>query len=158
MAPYPAIFAMANPDPEIRPELVAEALRGKPYAMATGRSDYPNQINNVLGFPFLFRGALDVRATAINLPMKRAAAQALAAVARLPVPDEVKALYPSQRLEFGPGYLIPKPFDRRLFVEVSRAVAEAAVESGVARPVDLTAYRRSLEERNLARQTRPKSK
>jgi malate dehydrogenase (oxaloacetate-decarboxylating)(NADP+) len=157
MAPYPAIFAMANPDPEIRPELVAEALRGKPYAMATGRSDYPNQINNVLGFPFLFRGALDVHATAINLPMKRAAAKALADVARLPVPDEVKALYPSQRLEFGPGYLIPKPFDRRLFVEVSRAVAEAAVESGVARPVDLTAYRRSLEERNLARQTRPKS-
>jgi malate dehydrogenase (oxaloacetate-decarboxylating)(NADP+) len=151
MAPYPAIFAMANPDPEIKPELVAEALRGKPYAMATGRSDYPNQINNVLGFPFLFRGALDVHASAINLPMKQAASAALAAVARLPVPEDVKAIYPSQRLEFGPGYLIPKPFDRRLFVEVSHAVAKAAVESGIAAPTDLTALRLSLEERNRAR-------
>ena len=120
--------------------------------MVTGRSDYPNQINNVLGFPYLFRGALDVRATTINKEMKVAAANALAMLARKPVPQEVQALYPDETLVFGDGYIIPKPFDRRLFVEVSYAVAEAAVKSGVAQAeVDLAAYRAALEERNRAR-------
>jgi malate dehydrogenase (oxaloacetate-decarboxylating)(NADP+) len=131
MSDFPAIFAMANPDPEIRPEEVAAALAGRRYVMVTGRSDYPNQINNVLGFPYLFRGALDVRATTINAEMKVAAANALARLARQPVPEEIKALYPGETLEFGTGYIIPKPFDRRLFVEVSAAVAEAAVRTGV---------------------------
>ena len=153
MAEFPAIFAMANPDPEIRPEEVATALAGRRYVMVTGRSDYPNQINNVLGFPYLFRGALDAGATTINMEMKVAAANALAALAQKPVPDDVKALYPDETLEFGTGYIIPKPFDRRLFVDVSFAVAEAAVKSGVAREaVDLAAYRRELERRNEARQ------
>ena len=153
MAEFPAIFAMANPDPEIRPEEVATALAGRRYVMVTGRSDYPNQINNVLGFPYLFRGALDAGATTINMEMKVAAANALAALAQKPVPDDVKALYPDETLEFGTGYIIPKPFDRRLFVDVSFAVAEAAVKSGVARKaVDLAAYRRELERRNEARQ------
>ena len=153
MADFPAIFAMANPDPEITPEEVAAALSGRRYVMVTGRSDYPNQINNVLGFPYLFRGALDVGARTINMEMKVAAANALAALAQKPVPDEVKALYPGETLEFGTGYLIPKPFDRRLFVDVSFAVAEAAVRSGVARGnVDLTVYRRELERRNETRQ------
>ena len=153
MGEFPAIFAMANPDPEIAPEEVAKALAGRRYVMVTGRSDYPNQINNVLGFPYLFRGALDVRATTINTEMKVAAAHALAALARQDVPDDVKALYPDETLEFGTGYIIPKPFDRRLFVEVSFAVAEAAVRTGVARlPVDLAAYRKDLERRNEARQ------
>ena len=152
MGGFPAIFAMANPDPEITPEAVAEAMEGRRYVMVTGRSDYPNQINNVLGFPYLFRGALDVRATTINTAMKVAASHALAMLAREPVTDEVKALYPGEKLEFGDTYIIPKPFDRRLFVEVSFAVAKAAVESGVARlKVDLAAYRRSLESRNAAR-------
>ena len=125
MAEFPAIFAMANPDPEIRPEVVAEAMAGRRYVMVTGRSDYPNQINNVLGFPYLFRGALDVRATTINYAMK--------------------ALYPGERLEFGDGCIIPKPFDRRLLVEVSAAVAEAAMSSGVARaPRDIGDYRKHL--------------
>ena len=120
--------------------------------MVTGRSDYPNQINNVLGFPYLFRGALDVRARTINKEMKVAAANALAKLARESVPAEVQALYPDERLVFGTDYIIPKAFDRRLFVEVSYAVAEAAVKSGVARPgVDLAAYRKSLEERNATR-------
>ncbi|MBQ7235348.1 MAG: malate dehydrogenase [Kiritimatiellae bacterium] len=145
MGEFPAIFAMANPDPEIRPEAVAEAMAGRRYVMVTGRSDYPNQINNVLGFPYLFRGALDVRATTINYAMKVAAAKALAQLARQDVPDEVKALYPGERLEFGDGYIIPKPFDRRLLVEVSAAVAEAAIASGVARaPRDIAEYRRHL--------------
>ena len=153
MAEFPAIFAMANPDPEIRPEEVATALAGRRYVMVTGRSDYPNQINNVLGFPYLFRGALDAGATTINMEMKVAAANALAALAQKPVTDDVKALYPDETLEFGTGYIIPKPFDRRLFVDVSFAVAEAAVKSGVARKaVDLAAYRRELERRNEARQ------
>ncbi len=153
MSEFPAIFAMANPDPEITPEEVAKALAGRRYVMVTGRSDYPNQINNVLGFPYLFRGALDVRAKTINTEMKVAAANALAALARREVPDDVKALYPDEHLEFGPEYIIPKPFDRRLFVEVSFAVAEAAVKSGVARgDVDLVAYRQDLERRNAARQ------
>ena len=145
MGEFPAIFAMANPDPEITPEEVAVALAGRRYVMVTGRSDYPNQINNVLGFPYLFRGALDVRATTINTAMKVAAANALAALAQKPVTDDVKALYPGENLVFGTDYLIPKPFDRRLLVEVSSAVAEAAMTSGVARvKVDLEAYRRQL--------------
>ena len=152
MADFPAIFAMANPDPEIRPEEVAKALEGRRYVMVTGRSDYPNQINNVLGFPYLFRGALDVRATTINKEMKVAAANALARLAQEPVPEEIKALYPNEKLEFGTGYIIPKAFDRRLFVEVSYAVAEAAVKTGVARlAVDLAAYRKDLERRNAER-------
>ena len=152
MGAFPAIFAMANPDPEIAPAAVAEALGNRPYVMVTGRSDYPNQINNVLGFPYLFRGALDVRARTINKEMKVAAAHALANLARQPVPADVQALYPNERLAFGTGYIIPKPFDRRLFVDVSFAVAEAAVKTGVAqKPVDLVAYRANLAARNTAR-------
>lgn len=152
MAPFPAIFAMANPDPEIRPEAVAAVMGGKPYVVATGRSDFPNQINNVLGFPFLFRGALDVRARSINMEMKLAAAKALAALARRAVGDDVKSFYPGEELAFGRNYLIPKPFDRRLLVEVSHAVAEAAVASGSAPSTDLKQYRADLEKRNLTRQ------
>lgn len=152
MASFPAIFAMSNPVPEIHPQRVAEALGDAPYVMATGRSDYPNQINNVLGFPFLFRGALDVGARTINMEMKMAASNALAAVARQPVTEAVKAFYPGETLELGTGYIIPKPFDRRLFVDVSVAVAEAAVASGVALPgTDVAALRRRLEERNAVR-------
>jgi malate dehydrogenase (oxaloacetate-decarboxylating)(NADP+) len=152
MGPFPAIFAMANPDPEIDPSVVAEALKDRRYVMVTGRSDYPNQINNVLGFPYLFRGALDVRARTINKEMKVAAAKALAALARESVPEDVKAIYPNETLEFGTGYIIPKPFDRRLFVEVSYAVAEAAVKTGVAqKDVDLAAYRADLVRRNAER-------
>ena len=152
MAGFPAIFAMANPDPEITPEEVAAALGDAPRVMVTGRSDYPNQINNVLGFPYLFRGALDVRARTINPAMKVAAAEALAALAREPVPPEVAALYPRESLSFGPGYLIPKPFDKRLFERVSFAVAEAAVKSGAAdASADLGALRKSLAARNAAR-------
>ena len=152
MGEFPAIFAMANPDPEIAPAEVEKALAGRKYIMVTGRSDYPNQINNVLGFPYLFRGALDVRATTINKEMKVAAADALANLARQSVPEDIKALYPNENLEFGPGYIIPKPFDRRLFVEVSFAVAKAAIETGVARlKVDLDEYRADLERRNAER-------
>jgi len=151
MASYPGIFAMSNPDPEIRPEAVAECMGDRDYVMATGRSDFANQVNNVLGFPFLFRGALDVRATAINIPMKVAAARALADVARQPVIGEVQAIYPHEQLAFGPGYVIPKPFDRRLFVEVPHAVATAAVESGAAEPIDLALHREVLENRNSER-------
>jgi malate dehydrogenase (oxaloacetate-decarboxylating)(NADP+) len=152
MADFPAIFAMSNPDPEIRPDRVAAALAGKPYVMATGRSDYPNQINNVLGFPFLFRGALDVRARTINTQMKVAASKALAELARKPVPAEVQAVYPNETLTFGTHYMIPKPFDKRLFVEISYAVAEAAVTSGAApADTDLAALKASLEARNAAR-------
>lgn len=152
MSDFPAIFAMANPDPEIAPDEVAKALAGRKYVMVTGRSDYPNQINNVLGFPYLFRGALDVRATTINKEMKVAAADALAALAQKPVPEEVAALYPDEKLQFGTGYIIPKAFDRRLFVEVSFAVAKAAIETGVARlRLDLDEYRQDLERRNSAR-------
>lgn len=151
MAEFPAVFAMANPDPEVRPEEVARALAGRRYIMVTGRSDYPNQINNVLGFPYLFRGALDVRATTINAEMKVAAANALAALAREDVPDEVKALYPGETLTFGDSYIIPKPFDRRLMVEVSSAVAEAAIKSGVAKqPRDIAGYREELKRRSEA--------
>ena len=147
MAKNPIIFAMANPDPEIAPEEVAE-IRSDAI-MATGRSDYPNQINNVLGFPYLFRGALDVRATTINEEMKIAAAEALAALAREDVPDEVAAAYAGERLQYGPEYVIPKPFDPRLIVAVPMAVARAAMDSGVAQmPVaDFDAYARTLEAR-----------
>ena len=153
MAEFPAIFAMANPDPEIAPAEVQKALAGRKYVMVTGRSDYPNQINNVLSFPYLFRGALDVRATTINKEMKVAAAHALAALAQQPVTPEVAALYPDEKLEFGLGYIIPKAFDRRLFVEVSYAVAEAAVKTGVAKcpPADLAAYKAELVRRNEER-------
>jgi len=132
MAPKPIIFACSNPDPEIKPEL-AHAAR-KDLIMATGRSDYPNQINNVLGFPFIFRGALDVRAKSINLEMKIAAVHALANLAKQPVPKEVVAAYENiDHLEFGPEYIVPKPMDPRLITEISAAVAKAAVETGVAR-------------------------
>jgi len=153
MASYPAIFAMANPVPEIHPDLVAEVLRGKPYVMATGRSDFANQINNVLGFPFLFRGALDAGARTINMAMKTAAARALAELARQEVPAQVATYYPEETLCFGPGYLIPKPFDRRLFEEVSAAVAEAAIVTGVSAPgADVAVIRAGLAQRNRERQ------
>jgi malate dehydrogenase (oxaloacetate-decarboxylating)(NADP+) len=130
MAKNPIIFAMANPNPEIKPELAREARADA--IIATGRSDYPNQVNNVLGFPYIFRGALDVRARTINDDMKLAAAKALAALAREDVPDEVDAAY-GRRLRYGPEYIIPVPFDPRLIVEIPTAVAKAAVASGVAR-------------------------
>ncbi len=130
MADDPIVFALANPDPEISPEL-AHATRSD-VIMATGRSDYPNQVNNVLGFPFIFRGALDVRAKRINEEMKIAAALALRDLAKLPVPAEVCEAYGGQSLEFGREYIIPKPMDPRLITLVSDAVAKAAIESGVA--------------------------
>jgi malate dehydrogenase (oxaloacetate-decarboxylating)(NADP+) len=144
MGEKPIIFAMANPDPEITPEEVAE-VRGDAI-MATGRSDYGNQINNVLGFPYIFRGALDVRASTINMEMKVAAAEALAALAREDVPDEVSRAYAGQRLRYGPEYIIPAPFDPRLIVVVPKAVAAAAVQTGVARrPIeDMDAYEQEL--------------
>ena len=148
LASYPAIFAMANPDPEIRPEAVLACMGDDDYVMATGRSDYQNQVNNVLGFPFLFRGALDVRASKINVEMKIAAAKALAAVAREPVSGYVRDLFAEEDLQFGNKYIIPKPFDRRLFVDVSYAVGKAAVATGVAPERDLAEYRRELEQRN----------
>jgi len=146
MAPNPIVFALANPDPEIMPEEVAEA---RPDAMvATGRTDYPNQVNNVLGFPFIFRGALDVRARAINDEMKMAATRALAELARLDVPEAVERAYGDERLRFGPDYLIPKPFDPRIMLWVAPAVAKAAMETGVARrELDLEAYRHELDAR-----------
>ncbi|MGW8180560.1 MAG: NADP-dependent malic enzyme, partial [bacterium] len=142
----PIIFALANPDPEITWE---EAIAARPDAiMATGRSDYPNQVNNVLGFPFIFRGALDVRATAINEEMKLAATRALAALAKEDVPDSVTKAYGIERLHFGPEYLIPKPFDPRVLIWESTAVAQAAVESGVARiKINPEQYREDLEKR-----------
>ncbi len=147
MASFPAIFAMANPTPEIQPEIVAQTMGSKPYVMATGRSDYPNQINNVLGFPFLFRGALDTRARTINMDMKKAAAQALSALARKPVPANIQALYQNQDMTFGPEYIVPTPFDRRLLIDVSYAVAEAAVLSGSASLNNLKTYKTQLENR-----------
>ncbi|MEM0905990.1 MAG: NADP-dependent malic enzyme [Pseudomonadota bacterium] len=131
MAPNPIIFAMANPDPEVTPEEVAEVRDDA--IVATGRSDYPNQVNNVLGFPYIFRGALDVRATAINEDMKVAAAEALAQLAREDVPDEVAAAYQGMRPRFGKEYIIPVPFDPRLISTIPPAVAKAAMKSGVAR-------------------------
>ncbi len=147
MAAKPIIFALANPDPEITPEEV-KAVRSDAI-VATGRSDYPNQVNNVLGFPYLFRGALDVRATTINEAMKVAAAKAIAALAREDVPDEVDAAYSGRRLRYGAEYIIPVPFDPRLIVTIPAAVAQAAMESGVARKpiVDLSAYRHTLRTR-----------
>jgi malate dehydrogenase (oxaloacetate-decarboxylating)(NADP+) len=149
MAPKPIIFAMANPDPEITPAEVA-AVRDDAI-MATGRSDYANQVNNVLGFPFIFRGALDVRARKINLEMKLAAVHALAELARsgdAGLPEQVKRAYPGECCAFGPAYIIPKPFDPRVLIHESLAVAKAAMDSGVARVrIDLDDYRRQLEAR-----------
>jgi malate dehydrogenase (oxaloacetate-decarboxylating)(NADP+) len=147
MAAKPIIFAMANPDPEITPEDVAEV---RPDAiMATGRSDYPNQINNVLGFPFIFRGALDVQASTINEAMKIAAATALADLARADVPDQVAAAFMGRQVKYGPDYIIPAPFDPRLITHVPPAVAKAAMDTGVARRpiVDMEAYSARLSGR-----------
>ena len=146
MAAKPIIFAMANPDPEITVDEVAEVRDDA--IMATGRSDYPNQVNNVLGFPYIFRGALDVRATTINMEMKIAAAHALADLAREDVPDEVAAAY-GTRPKFGPDYIIPVPFDPRLISAIPPAVAKAAMDTGVARkPIaDMDAYRQQLRSR-----------
>ncbi|OHC91215.1 MAG: malic enzyme [Sphingomonadales bacterium GWF1_63_6] len=147
MAPNPLIFALANPEPEIRPEAAREV---RPDAIiATGRSDYPNQVNNVLCFPYIFRGALDVGATQINEAMKVAAADAIASLARMPAHDSVAQAYGGRRLVFGPDYIIPTPFDPRLIGEIAVAVARAAMDSGVARrPIDLDDYRRSLTRQN----------
>jgi malate dehydrogenase (oxaloacetate-decarboxylating)(NADP+) len=144
MADRPIIFVLANPDPEIPYD---QAVKTRPDAIvATGRSDFPNQVNNVLGFPFIFRGALDVAATAINEEMKLAAARALADLAREPVLPQVITAYGGDPIEYGPRYIIPKPFDPRVLSWVSSAVAQAAMDTGVAQePVDLAAYRRSLE-------------
>ncbi len=146
MAEKPVVFALANPDPEITyPEAIAAR---DDLIMATGRSDYPNQVNNVLGFPFIFRGALDVRARAINEEMKLAAARALAHLAHEPVPGSVSKAYGGESFSFGPGYIIPKPFDPRVVLSVAPAVAEAAMETGVAgTKIDLDAYRSQLEQR-----------
>ncbi|WP_420130011.1 NADP-dependent malic enzyme [Longimicrobium sp.] len=143
MAQAPIVFALANPDPEILPE---DVLAVRPDAMvATGRTDYPNQINNVLGFPFIFRGALDVRARAINDEMKMAATRALAELARLDVPESVEKAYGNERFRFGADYLIPKPFDPRIMLWVAPAVAQAAMETGVARvQIDVEQYRAEL--------------
>ncbi len=144
----PIVFAMANPDPEIGYELAKESRSD--VIMATGRSDYPNQVNNVLGFPFIFRGALDSRASTINDQMKLACARALADLARKEVPQVVKAAYGGREFSFGPDYIIPKPFDPRVLPLVACAVAQAAIESGVAGiELDLAAYRLELE--NISR-------
>jgi malate dehydrogenase (oxaloacetate-decarboxylating)(NADP+) len=146
MAAKPIVFAMANPDPEITYE-DATAVRTD-LIMATGRSDYPNQVNNVLGFPFIFRGALDVHAAAINEEMKLAATHALAALAKEDVPDSVCRAYGVSRLSFGSDYIIPKPFDPRVLVWEASAVAEAAMGTGVAQePVVISEYRERLEKR-----------
>jgi malate dehydrogenase (oxaloacetate-decarboxylating)(NADP+) len=145
MNPNPIIFAMANPDPEITPEQVREVRSDA--ITATGRSDYPNQVNNVLGFPFIFRGALDVRASRINEAMKVAAATALAELARRGkvVPQIVRDAYGNENFELGPNYIIPKPFDPRLLTYVVPAVAQAAMDSGVARKkVDIVEYGQRL--------------
>ncbi len=147
MASTPIVFAMANPDPEISYEEACKAR--KDIIMATGRSDHPNQVNNVLGFPFIFRGALDVRATSINEAMKMAAVKALANLAKEPVPEQVNVVYDQTRLSFGKNYIIPKPFDPRLITTVPPAVARAAIDSGVAtEPIeDWSRYRENLEKR-----------
>ena len=147
MAAKPIVFAMANPDPEISPEDAHKACSD--VIIATGRSDYPNQVNNVLGFPYIFRGALDVRASTINDAMKIAASEALAELAREEVPEEVEAAYGGQRMRYGPNYIIPVPFDPRLVVAVPAAVAKAAVDSGVAqKPIpDMSAYKQKLSAR-----------
>ena len=145
MAESPIIFACANPNPEIKPPLAKEARPD--VIIGTGRSDYPNQVNNVLGFPQIFRGALDVRATKITENMKMAASRALASLAKEPVPDNVKAAHGRETMEFGPDYIIPSPFDRRVLVYVASAVAQAAIEDGVARvkDFDLEAYKEKLQ-------------
>lgn len=144
LADRPIIFALANPEPEILPD-IARAVRHDAI-VATGRSDFPNQVNNVLCFPYIFRGALDAGATEINEAMKMAAAEAIAALARLPAHDSVAQAYSNQRLVFGPEYIIPTPFDPRLIVEIAPAVAKAAMDSGVARrPLDLESYARRLD-------------
>ena len=147
MAKDPIVFAMANPDPEVGYDLACKTR--KDIIMATGRSDHPNQVNNVLGFPFIFRGALDVKAIKINEPMKMAAVKSLAELAKQPVPEQVNIAYEETKLNFGKEYIIPKPFDPRLIVEVPMAVAKAAMESGVARePIeDWDLYKIQLEER-----------
>ena len=146
MADTPIIFACANPDPEI-PYPQAMAVRDD-LIMGTGRSDFPNQINNVLGFPFIFRGALDVRATSINEEMKVAAAQALADLAKEEVPEEIKAGYDGQDLRFGKDYIIPKPIDPRVLEWEAAAVAKAAMDTGVARvTLDLDQYKLDLRKR-----------
>ncbi|MDN5287319.1 MAG: NADP-dependent malic enzyme [Mucilaginibacter sp.] len=147
MAKKPVVFAMANPEPEISYELATSARED--IIMATGRSDYPNQVNNVLGFPYIFRGALDVRATAINEEMKIAATHAIAEMAKKPVPEAVNLAYNTTNLKFGRDYIIPKPMDQRLITEVSAAVAKAAIDSGVARKVitDWEAYNEELRSR-----------
>jgi malate dehydrogenase (oxaloacetate-decarboxylating)(NADP+) len=147
MGPRPIIFALANPDPEIAYDLAVET---RPDALvATGRSDFPNQVNNVLGFPYIFRGSLDVRASAVSEEMKLAAARALAELAREPVPDGVVAAYGGKAIKYGAEYFIPKPFDPRVLWWVSPAVAKAAIDSGVARqPIDIDAYRESLLNRS----------
>ena len=149
MAENPIIFAMANPEPEIRPA-DAKAVRDDAI-IATGRSDYPNQINNVMCFPFLFRGALDTRAPEINEAMKMAAALALAELAQKPVPDEVARAYGGKRFSFGPDYIIPTPFDPRLLYTVSEAVAKAAITSGIATTFidDWVEYRFQLRARTM---------
>ncbi len=147
MADNPIIFAMANPDPEITPEEVATVRDDA--IVATGRSDYPNMVNNVLGFPYIFRGALDVQASTINDDMKIAAAEAIAALAREDVPDEVAAAYAGTRLQYGNAYILPKPFDPRMISRVAPAVARAAMDSGVARRpiIDIDSYSRELSAR-----------
>jgi malate dehydrogenase (oxaloacetate-decarboxylating)(NADP+) len=149
MASRPLIFALANPDPEITPEEVLSVRNDA--IVATGRSDYPNQINNVLGFPYIFRGALDVRATEITEGMKMAATEALALLAKEPVPDDVLSAYGGEQMQFGPAYLIPKPFDARVLIWEASAVAEAAVKEGVSRysvdEFDIDSYRNELEAR-----------
>jgi len=148
MADKPIVFAMANPDPEITYEAAKEARDD--VIMATGRSDYPNQVNNVLGFPFIFRGALDVSASAINDEMKIAATHALAEIAKKPVPEVISRAYGGKKFSFGPEYIIPTPFDPRVLPEESVAVARAAIESGVAQKnIDLDEYRKKLQEMSI---------
>jgi len=153
MAPKPIVFAMANPDPEISWE-DATSVRND-IIMATGRSDYPNQVNNVLGFPYIFRGALDVRATQINQAMQLAAVKALAEMTKSPVPDIVNMAYNESTIAFGPNYIIPKPMDPRLISTVSPAVAKAAMESGVAKKAHhkLECLRNRIEQKTWYRQS-----
>jgi len=149
MASRPLIFALANPDPEILPDDVYQVREDA--IVATGRSDYPNQINNVLGFPYIFRGALDVRATEITENMKMAATHAIAALAKEPVPDDVAAAYDGEQIQFGPEYIIPKPFDARVLIWEASAVAQAAVNEGISKytkkDFDIERYREELESR-----------
>jgi malate dehydrogenase (oxaloacetate-decarboxylating)(NADP+) len=143
LAPDAMLFVLANPDPEIKPELALEVRDD--LIIGTGRSDYPNQINNVLGFPFIFRGSLDVRAKAVNMEMKIAACKALAELAEKPVPQYIKDAYNGIDLKFSKEYVLPKPFDRRVFVDLSVAVAKAAMDSGVARiTLDIEEYKQKL--------------